>query len=964
MCLSLWSTDFLQLGSSYMYPNLDDAYASIRTIAETIRKYGLPKAFQPFIVGFTGRGNVSKGAQEVFQLLPHEYISVTDLPKVVRGETDLGTKIGLVEVTQEAMVRLRRSPDTTKDSGKEQGTESMFSIGQDTSESPLRESHTTVSEAIPEYIRSNEEWFDKDFDKEHYREYPEKYEPIFHHAVAPYLSGLVNCMYWDNKFPRLLATKQLSELYERRSLRLIGICDISCDHMGSLEFLREFSSIDDPYYIFDPLHDSIIHGNMDAPGVLMHAVDHLPTEVPADASKHFGDCLLEFIPKLAHSDGSKPFEEQDDLPPELKSAMITCHGELTPAYRYINQLRESSERAQESRKMKKMKGRMTRTESFLTITLKGHLFDSGIINRILDLIEDSSVSANITDMEVGKNKNVSTAVQMSLFAPRMEDLEAVISKIKETANSLNTSLTVSSSGDTSSDSKLKHKQIVIDTHQKNILLLGSGFVTLPLVRYLLRKERNFVTVASMIEEEARELCSKFPRCTPTLLNVADPDHREKLESLVSTHDVVVSLVPAFLHPVVAKVAIRYGKHMVTASYVSEEMQDLDEDAKQAGVCVLNEAGLDPGIDHMSAMAMLEEAKKHGEILSFSSVCGGLPAPEAANNVLGYKFSWSPRGVLTAALNTAKWMEAGKEICVKGEHLLTAAKPYFIYSNPAFNLECLPNRVSTVYREKYNVPDVPNIFRGTLRYAGYSLIMHSLVCIGMLSQEKDDFLDFEKHDAPSYREWTAYHAGVADAKNASDDDIYGKIIEKVIEQREKAAREEALPDDVPVQLTKHQSVVITEALVALGLMSSSPISKVSTKAPIDVLVKLLESLPEMSYGENERDMALMQHEVLVRCPDGSIQRHVSKFCEYANPQGTAMSRTVGLSAAIATQLMLDNEGGARVPGVTTPTSSLWYKPILEHLTVEGIKLDEFIEPLTTTQAEKVLPRILPNYHGNE
>lgn len=150
---------------------------------------------------------------------------------------------------------------------------------------------------------------------------------------------------------------------------------------------------------------------------------------------------------------------------------------------------------------------------------------------------------------------------------------------------------------------------------------------------------------------------------------------EKLDALISSHDLVISLVPAPCHPGIAKCAIKHHRHMVTASYISPEMRALHEAAAAAHVTILNEAGLDPGIDHMSAKKMIDEVQAAGGIITgFASVCGGLPAPEAANNPLGYKFSWSPRGVLAATRNTAKYCKLGKTVDVPGDALLASASP--------------------------------------------------------------------------------------------------------------------------------------------------------------------------------------------------------------------------------------------------------------------------------------------------
>lgn len=169
-----------------------------------------------------------------------------------------------------------------------------------------------------------------------------------------------------------------------------------------------------------------------------------------------------------------------------------------------------------------------------------------------------------------------------------------------------------------------------------------------------------------------------------------------------------------MHPYVAESCIENKKHMVTASYVSPSLSELDSKASNAGITILNELGLDPGIDHLAAMQVFEQVKAEGgKIISFVSWCGGLPAPENSGNPFGYKFSWSPKGALLAALNSAKYLENGKIVEIEGENLLSSAKHVSIL--PGFNFEGIPNRDSTKYAKLYGIEDASTIFRGTLRY---------------------------------------------------------------------------------------------------------------------------------------------------------------------------------------------------------------------------------------------------------
>lgn len=203
-------------------------------------------------------------------------------------------------------------------------------------------------------------------------------------------------------------------------------------------------------------------------------------------------------------------------------------------------------------------------------------------------------------------------------------------------------------------------------------------------------------------------------------------------------DVVISLIPYIFHATVIKSAIRKRKNVVTTSYVSPAMLELEKEAKEAGITVMNEIGLDPGIDHLYAVKTIDEVHRAGgKIISFLSYCGGLPAPEASDNPLGYKFSWSSRGVLLALRNAAKYYKDGKIVDVPGPELMATAKPYFIY--PGYSFVAYPNRDSTPYKERYHIPEAQTIIRGTLRYQGFPEFVKVLVDIGFLNDEGKEYL---------------------------------------------------------------------------------------------------------------------------------------------------------------------------------------------------------------------------------
>ena len=249
---------------------------------------------------------------------------------------------------------------------------------------------------------------------------------------------------------------------------------------------------------------------------------------------------------------------------------------------------------------------------------------------------------------------------------------------------------------------------------KKTLVLGAGMVSRPLVRYLLDQPEYHVTMASRTVSKAEKIINGHDRGKSVSLNVNDD---ALLEKLVAESDVTVSLLPYEYHVKVAKLCIKHKKHLVTTSYVSESMQKLDNEAKKAGVLLLNECGLDPGIDHMSAMRIIHGVEENGgKIIIFRSTTGALPAPEANNNPFGYKFSWSPRGVLLASRNAAKWLEDGKEISIPGEKLF---ENYTLQDVPGVGtFENYPNRNSLPYKDIYGLKDAKTVYRGTFRMTGW------------------------------------------------------------------------------------------------------------------------------------------------------------------------------------------------------------------------------------------------------
>ncbi|HAJ99212.1 MAG TPA: saccharopine dehydrogenase, partial [Bacteroidales bacterium] len=262
---------------------------------------------------------------------------------------------------------------------------------------------------------------------------------------------------------------------------------------------------------------------------------------------------------------------------------------------------------------------------------------------------------------------------------------------------------------------------------KKVLILGAGMISKPIISYLLEKGK-FVTVATQYLLEAQEKIMGHPNGNAVEWTV---DKTDELEALVAQHDITVSLLPWIYHVMVAKCCIKHRKDMLTTSYVKPEMHALHTDAENAGILILNELGLDPGIDHMGAMRIIDHIHgKGGSVDEFYSICGALPAPEAANNPFRYKFSWSPKGVVMAGNNNAKFLRNGNVVDVPTKDLFK--KPLKILFPEVGSLEIYPNRDSMPYIALYGIPEVKTMMRGTFRHPGWCESMDAMKALGLIT----------------------------------------------------------------------------------------------------------------------------------------------------------------------------------------------------------------------------------------
>ena len=433
---------------------------------------------------------------------------------------------------------------------------------------------------------------------------------------------------------------------------------------------------------------------------------------------------------------------------------------------------------------------------------------------------------------------------------------------------------------------------------KKVLILGAGMVVKPIVKYLLDKKFK-VTVATRTKSKADEMIDGHPNGTALAWTV---DDEAGLSELVKNHDVTVSLLPWTYHVMVAKHCLLNKKNMVTTSYVKPPMKALDKEAKDAGIIILNELGLDPGIDHMSAMRIIDHVHgKGGEISAFYSLCGALPAPEACDNPFNYKFSWSPKGVVMASNNDGNFLKNRKTIYVPPADLFK--NPMSIQFPEVGKLEIYPNRDSIPYIDIYRIPETKTMYRGTFRYPGWCESLDAIKRLNLISEEKFDFT------GKTYAEMVAMLIG-----EESSGYITGKVAAFL-----------SIPED---SLAIH-------AMKWLGLFSHEPMQR-GTDSPFEITSDLM--IGKMMIGHEERDMVVMQHLFLATYPDGKKEVIKSSMLDFGSPKtDTAIARTVALPAAMGVEMIL--EGKINITGVHIPVLPEIYHPILNQLESAGIKMIE-------------------------
>ena len=440
---------------------------------------------------------------------------------------------------------------------------------------------------------------------------------------------------------------------------------------------------------------------------------------------------------------------------------------------------------------------------------------------------------------------------------------------------------------------------------RKILILGAGRSASSLIHYLIKhadQQEWRITVADKDVESAKRLVHEGPEvATGVQLDATDGEARS---SLIGQHDLVISMLPAFMHMDVLKDCLRLKKHVITPSYVPDALWPMDAEFKTAGLIVLNEMGLDPGIDHMSAMRILDRIRQEGgRMESFESYCGGLVAPESDDNPWGYKFSWNPRNVVLAGQGgSAKYIRDGVTKYIPYHQLF---KHTVRVDVPGFGgFDGYANRDSLKYRKAYGLDDIPTLMRGTLRKAGYCEAWDAFVQLGCT----DDGFAMEL------------------GANATWTDYMNAFLPGDSKQDVRARTAEHLGLDP-------RGDVMTK-LAWLGLFSAEPIG-VKGLSPAATLQNLLEQ--KWKLGPDDKDLVVMWHRFRYSTEGAHQEIHASLAVVGQDQQHTAMALTVGLPIAMACKLVLNNKLADR--GVLLPLSPSIYDPVLDELDKLGITFRE-------------------------
>ncbi len=443
---------------------------------------------------------------------------------------------------------------------------------------------------------------------------------------------------------------------------------------------------------------------------------------------------------------------------------------------------------------------------------------------------------------------------------------------------------------------------------KNILILGAGQSAPYMISFMLdqaKKNDWFVKVCDYDLELAEKRVGNHPNGQAIQFDANDIEFRQ---SLIKEADIVLNLLaPVFQYPV-ASDCVQFGKHVITASYTDPRVQALNNEAIKKNILILNEMGLDPGIDHMSAMAVIEKVKKSGgEITGFLSYGSAVAAPSPNLNPLGYYITWNPRNVVLAGASGALYLEDGKMKVLSQQKVFR--RTWEVEIDGVGTLEAYPNRDSLIYTNVFDLPNVKTMIRGTLRYPGWSEVWRNIILLGM----PNDTMNIPGLADMTYAEFTEMFVGLHSSGNE-------------------------LKKRVAVSLGLNPTGTIIRKLDWLGLFSDEKIGG-NPKTAADVLVELLKKKLKMTAGE--KDMVVLMHQIDAAFDNGKTKRYSSLMVHYGEPEGfTAISKTVGLPAALAATMLMKDE--IQLRGCHIPTHPAIYSKVLPKLEEHGIKFTEKVE----------------------
>ncbi|MGB0450638.1 MAG: saccharopine dehydrogenase family protein [Flavobacteriaceae bacterium] len=436
---------------------------------------------------------------------------------------------------------------------------------------------------------------------------------------------------------------------------------------------------------------------------------------------------------------------------------------------------------------------------------------------------------------------------------------------------------------------------------RHILVIGAGRSATNLIQYLAQHaqaQELEITVADLSLEAANKNINGMPKTRGIAFDVNDAAQRS---SLISSHDLVISMLPAYMHLEVAKDCLAHGKHMVTASYISPDMLALDQEVRNKNLVFMNECGLDPGIDHMSAMKVIDSIREQGgEMLLFESFTGGLIAPESDTNLWHYKFTWNPRNVVLAGQGgAAEFIQEGTYKFIPYHRLFRRTE--FLDIEGYGRFEAYANRNSLKYRSIYGLEDILTLYRGTIRHVGFSKAWNMFVQLGMT----DDSHRIPNSEHLTYKEFVNLFLPYSPT------------------------------DSVALKLRHNlkidQDDLMWGKLEELDLFNTEKTIGIKNASPAMALQKIL--MDKWTLEPEDKDMIVMYHKfgyVL----DGVKQQIDSHMVLIGEDQtNTAMAKTVGLPVAIAALKILN--GVIKNPGVQLPIAKEVYTPILKELEDYGV-----------------------------